>query len=170
MLSAITKKYIFEIGNWSMSWKQRCETNEVFLRKRNWENSALAAIFNPLGQKRKDSRASANGVKCKPGGPLRPLRPAHNLAATYNSLVSTHTRIRKQLNKYFNKLWFKRGLIAQNPFCAITAYCTKRFYSITAYCATLFCQCPISLPLEEAILHPRVVFSVHSLEHRDCIG
>ena len=28
----------------------------------------------------------------------------------------------------------KRGLIAQNPFCAKKAYCTKLFCAITAYC------------------------------------
>ena len=28
----------------------------------------------------------------------------------------------------------KRGLIEQNPFCAITAYYTKLFCAITAYC------------------------------------
>ena len=39
-----------------------------------------------------------------------------------------------------------KGLIAQTPFCAISAYCTKLFYAITAYCT-------ISLPLEEALLH-----------------
>ena len=31
-------------------------------------------------------------------------------------------------------LSLKRGLIAQNPFCAITAYCTKLFCAITVYC------------------------------------
>ena len=70
---------------------------------REFGASNLQSTFPP-GQKRKDSRASANGVKCKPGGPLRPLRPAHNLAATYNSLVSTHTRIQKQFAQNLNQL------------------------------------------------------------------
>ena len=35
---------------------------------------------------------------------------------------------------FFGVMYIKRGLIAQNPFCAITAYCTKLFCAITAYC------------------------------------
>ena len=45
-----------------------------------------------------------------------------------------------------------RGLIAQNPFCAITAYCTKLLCAITALIAQ-YLFCPISLPIEEALLH-----------------
>ena len=58
------------------------------------ERILAAAIFNPLSPQEKsgkDSRASANGVKCKPGGPLRPF----SLATTYNSLVSKENETAK---------------------------------------------------------------------------
>ena len=49
-------------------------------------------------------------------------------------------------------IFHSEALLHKNPFCAITAYCTKLFCAITALIAqNLFC--PISLPLEEALLH-----------------
>ena len=40
---------------------------------------------------------------------------------------------------FFGVMYIKRGLIAQNPFCAIIAYYTKLFCAITAYCTKPFC-------------------------------
>ena len=57
-------------------------------------------------------------------------------------------QLRKLLsNKDMHRVLLMQGLIAQNPFCAIRAYCTNCFVQIQLIAQNLFCS--ISLPIAQ---------------------